>query len=131
MCPTNGCCHDEFLIQVLPSFCARFADGPSCFAECSNHLTRIADDTYRRLPLFRSGMFLVVGVAVFYYFIYITFSRLLVSPISHIPGPRLAALTFWYEFYFDVVLKGRYTWKIQELHKKYGANTHLRFRRES
>ena len=74
-------------------------------------------------------MFLVVGVAVFYYFVYIAFSRLLVSPISHIPGPRLAAFTFWYEFYYDVVLKGRYTWKIQELHKKYGANTCLRFSR--
>ncbi|KAJ4355876.1 uncharacterized protein N0V89_003898 [Didymosphaeria variabile] len=35
-------------------------------------------------------------------------------------GPRLAALTFWYEFYYDVVCKGRFSWKIQELHQRYG-----------
>jgi hypothetical protein len=47
-------------------------------------------------------------------------SRLFLSPIRHIPGPKLAALTRWYEFYFEVVLKGQYTFHIQELHKRYG-----------
>ncbi|KAF2712577.1 putative P450 monooxygenase, partial [Pleomassaria siparia CBS 279.74] len=46
--------------------------------------------------------------------------RLLFNPIARFPGPRLAALTFWYEFYYDVVLQGRYTWKIVELHERYG-----------
>ncbi|KAF1977690.1 putative P450 monooxygenase [Bimuria novae-zelandiae CBS 107.79] len=46
--------------------------------------------------------------------------RLYYSPIAQYPGPWLAALTFWYEFYYDVVCKGRYSWKIQELHQKYG-----------
>ncbi|KAL5414760.1 hypothetical protein PMIN04_008884 [Paraphaeosphaeria minitans] len=46
--------------------------------------------------------------------------RLLYSPIARFPGPRLAALTFWYEFYYDVVCTGRYSWRIQELHRKYG-----------
>ncbi|GIZ37790.1 hypothetical protein CKM354_000122500 [Cercospora kikuchii] len=32
----------------------------------------------------------------------------------------LAAATFWYEFYYDVVKQGRYTWKIRELHEQYG-----------
>ncbi len=40
--------------------------------------------------------------------------------LSHIPGPKLAAATLWYEFYYDVVKMGRYTWKIGELHEKYG-----------
>jgi hypothetical protein len=26
----------------------------------------------------------------------------------------------WYEFYYDVILRGRYTFKIQQLHRKYG-----------
>ncbi|KAJ5281486.1 cytochrome P450 [Penicillium angulare] len=46
--------------------------------------------------------------------------RLFFHPISHIPGPRLAALTWWYEFYYDVVLPGKYIFKIQELHLEYG-----------
>ena len=46
--------------------------------------------------------------------------RLYFSPIAHFPGPRLAALTFGYEFYYDVIKQGRFTWKIGELHRQYG-----------
>ncbi|PYI31075.1 cytochrome P450, partial [Aspergillus indologenus CBS 114.80] len=46
--------------------------------------------------------------------------RLYFHPIAHIPGPRLAALTWWYEFYFDAIRPGQYVFKIQELHKQYG-----------
>lgn len=46
--------------------------------------------------------------------------RLFFHPLAHIPGPKLAALTWWYEFYFDVVHQGRYVFQIQELHKQYG-----------
>ena len=48
--------------------------------------------------------------------------RLYFHPLAHIPGPRLAALTWWYEFYFDVIQPGRYVFKIQELHKQYGRS---------
>ena len=46
--------------------------------------------------------------------------RLYLSPVAHIPGPRLAALTFWSEFYYDVYLGGKYTWKLLDYHEKYG-----------
>ncbi|KAH7333388.1 cytochrome P450 [Rhexocercosporidium sp. MPI-PUGE-AT-0058] len=46
--------------------------------------------------------------------------RLYLSPVSKFPGPKLAALTFWYEFYFDVYQRGQYTFKIRELHSRYG-----------
>ena len=46
--------------------------------------------------------------------------RLYFHPLAHIPGPKLAALTWWYEFYFDVVQQGRYVFQIMELHKQYG-----------
>ncbi|KAI9843443.1 MAG: hypothetical protein M1838_002619 [Thelocarpon superellum] len=46
--------------------------------------------------------------------------QLYFSPIAGFPGPWLAAVTFWYEFYYDVVLRGRYTWRIGELHQQYG-----------
>ncbi|KAI9710975.1 MAG: hypothetical protein M1820_002412 [Bogoriella megaspora] len=51
---------------------------------------------------------------------YVVISRLVLSPIAKFPGPKLAAVTFWYEFYYDVIKGGRYTWKIRELHEKYG-----------
>ncbi|OJJ95900.1 hypothetical protein ASPACDRAFT_47252 [Aspergillus aculeatus ATCC 16872] len=46
--------------------------------------------------------------------------RLYFHPIAHIPGPRLAALTWGYEFYYDAIQPGQYVFKIQELHKEYG-----------
>ncbi|KAI0144373.1 cytochrome P450 [Xylariaceae sp. FL1272] len=46
--------------------------------------------------------------------------RLFLHPLAHIPGPRLAALTWWYEFYFDAIQPGQYVFKIQKLHKRYG-----------
>lgn len=48
--------------------------------------------------------------------------RLFFHPLAHIPGPRVAALTWWYEFYFDVIHHGKYVFRIQELHKKYGRS---------
>lgn len=64
------------------------------------------------------GLILLGFIGV--YVIQLAVRRLYFSPISHIPGPKLAALTWWYEFYYDIVLGGQYTFKIIDLHKKYG-----------
>lgn len=48
--------------------------------------------------------------------------RLCFSLLPKFPGPKLAAATYWYEFYYDVWLWGQYTFKIIELHKKYGPS---------
>lgn len=49
--------------------------------------------------------------------------RLYFSPIAGFPGPKLAALTYWYEFYYDVVKDGQYLFQIEKLHKRYGRWT--------
>jgi hypothetical protein len=49
------------------------------------------------------------------------------GPLAKFPGPKLAAATLWYEFYYDVILQGRYTFKIKELHEKYGMYLPLSF----
>ena len=65
-------------------------------------------------------LLLLLGLAG--YTVYGAIWRLYLSPIAHIPGPRFAALTFWNEFYYDVYLGGKYTWKLLEYHETYGMH---------
>jgi hypothetical protein len=53
----------------------------------------------------------VVGLGIY---------RLYFSPLAAYPGPRLAALSNWYEFYWDVIQQGQFTFHIQKLHLQYG-----------
>ncbi|KIV81137.1 hypothetical protein PV11_08581 [Exophiala sideris] len=63
----------------------------------------------------------VVGAGlVVAYFVTISCYRLLFSPLAKFPGPKLAALTLWYEFWYDVVKRGQYLFKIKEMHDRYG-----------
>lgn len=62
----------------------------------------------------------IVAIVVACYTLYGAIHRLYFSPVASFPGPKLAALTFWYEIYYDIIKHGRYTWKIMELHKHYG-----------
>jgi hypothetical protein len=61
--------------------------------------------------LFSAFVLYIIGLYVY---------RVFFPRLSHIPGPKLAAASLWYEFYYDVVLRGRYTFKIKELHEEYG-----------
>ncbi|GAP88286.1 putative benzoate 4-monooxygenase cytochrome P450 [Rosellinia necatrix] len=46
--------------------------------------------------------------------------RLFLHPLSHVPGPKLAAISHALEFYHDVVRGGMYIWEIEKMHQKYG-----------
>ena len=48
--------------------------------------------------------------------------RASIHPLAEFPGPRLAALTSWYEFYHNCFKRGRFTWDIQRLHERYGQS---------
>lgn len=89
------------------------------------------DSNYSRLAATACGLALVYAVSL-------VIQRLYFSPIAYIPGPKLAAATFWYshltyhynqrsltvpprvEFYYDCIQRGQYFAKIREWHKIYG-----------
>lgn len=60
----------------------------------------------------------VVGWAV--WGIGLVIYRFYFHPLAKFPGPPLAIATYWYELYYDVVKGASYTWKLYELHERYG-----------
>ena len=48
--------------------------------------------------------------------------RLYFHPLSHIPGPKIAAISHAYEFYHDAVRGGMYIWEVGKMHEKYGLH---------
>lgn len=70
--------------------------------------------------LFNGPVLLSLVYIALTYLITTAIYRLYLSPLAKFPGPKLAALTLWYEFYYDVVKRGKYTWRIAEMHKQYG-----------
>jgi hypothetical protein len=46
--------------------------------------------------------------------------NLFFSPIAKFPGPKLAAATGLYEFYYDFFHSGRYIFEIEKMHAIYG-----------
>ena len=47
--------------------------------------------------------------------------RLFFHPLAHVPGPRVAACTRLYVFYFDVIAGGsQFYIQIEKLHRQYG-----------
>ena len=69
------------------------------------------------LPFLLYAILFYTGIKVTY--------RLYFSPLAGFPGPRLAAATSLYEFYFGILKGGQFMWEIQRLHQKYGPVIHI------
>jgi hypothetical protein len=46
--------------------------------------------------------------------------RLFLHPLAKFPGPKLAAISTWYEYYWDGIHRGQYIFRIKEMHERYG-----------
>jgi hypothetical protein len=68
---------------------------------------------YRELAVGSLGAVLLYSTLVVAY-------RLFLSPIARFPGPKLAAATEWYEFYFQLIKDGQWGRQVERLHEKYG-----------
>lgn len=58
------------------------------------------------------ALFILAGATVVY--------NLCLHPLAGFPGPKIAAATGWYEFWYDVVKRGQYIYEIEQMHKDYG-----------
>ena len=69
--------------------------------------------------------FEIVSAVILTYVVYVvvvSIHRLYFSQYAKFPGPKLAALTYGYMFYYDAVAgKGQYIYKIKQLHEEYSA----------
>src|SRR5438046_1237482 len=46
--------------------------------------------------------------------------RLYLSPLAKFPGPKLAALTQYYETYYELMAGGMFTHQIKKMHDRFG-----------
>ena len=63
---------------------------------------------------------LLVITSVSLWIVTVAVYRLWFHPLSKFPGPKLAALTLWYETYYDVWRRGKFVHKVKEMHDVYG-----------
>nr|AVM39104.1 putative cytochrome P450 oxygenase [Trichoderma taxi] len=60
-----------------------------------------------------------VGVGILY-FLCQCFYNIYLHPLRKIPGPKLAVIGPYLEFYHEVLRDGQYLWEIEKMHEKYG-----------
>lgn len=86
-------------------------------------VTYIADERYRELRALDVAAAVLTAATV--YLSLLVLYRLLFSPIARFPGPKLAAATEWYEFYYQLVQNGQWGRQVDRLHDQYGESSDL------
>lgn len=50
----------------------------------------------------------------------LAFYRVFIHPLQRFPGPKIAAITLWYQAYYDLANDGGLLEQLEKLHLKYG-----------
>ncbi|RAL08873.1 cytochrome P450 [Aspergillus homomorphus CBS 101889] len=72
------------------------------------------------MELLTSDNAYLLGVGLLAYAVLRTLYRLYWHPLSRVPGPKLAAISSLYEFYYQCIQHGRYHFQLVKMHKQYG-----------
>ena len=73
------------------------------------------------MGVFKILSYVAASVAIlFLYGVVLSVYRLYFHPLAKFPGPKLAAATGWYEFYYEIIQPGSFLWEIKRLHEVYG-----------
>ncbi|KAK0625509.1 cytochrome P450 [Bombardia bombarda] len=67
----------------------------------------------------RQGFYILITILLAYH-ISLSIYRIFFHPLANIPGPKLAALSYWPEVYYDVFQGGQFFRAIDEMHRVYG-----------
>lgn len=95
---------------------AHFFSRTICKNGFSLHFSRLrdVDPTVIAPWTLLSASFVVLSVAL----LITVVKRLYFHPLSKVPGPKLAAATVWYEFYYDIIRRGAYSHQFPDFHQK-------------
>ncbi|TKA78541.1 hypothetical protein B0A49_01646 [Cryomyces minteri] len=72
------------------------------------------------LSLSKLSLLGYAGTAWLLYLVGLVVYRVYLSPLARFPGRKIAAATWWYEFYWDVIRPGEYCWEVKRMHEEFG-----------
>lgn len=61
-----------------------------------------------------------LAIGLLLYGLVLAIYRTCLSPLAKFPGPKLAAATEWYEFYYHLVKDGQFGSEVDRMHREYG-----------
>ena len=64
----------------------------------------------------------IIALTILAHGLLLALYRLTISKLSGFPGPKIAAVTYWYEFYYEWWCGGKYIFEIEKMHQKYGLS---------